>query len=121
MPVIPTTRQKEIFEKLKQYLAKKGYENLGPLKPPNNHTHKFGIRKTDLKRGKICCYVQFISLKARKHPPGSVKVIVRQNEKNKKKKFTIGNDWYGQITRHVFIIPGDMGSFGEALNLIDTI
>jgi len=114
---MPTEEQIKIFKKLKQYLEQKRYEDLGPLEPPNNHTHKFGIRKTNIKRGKICCYVQLISLNARKHPHGSVKVVVIENERNKNvKESSIGNDIYGHPSRHVFVVPIDY-----AFKLIDTI
>lgn len=121
MPEIGTKRQIEIFNKLERYFAKKGYEYLG-YNGQNDDSHKFGITGTDPKRGRICCYVQYISVRAWRRPPESLKVVVRQNQRNENvEEFNIGNDWFGQGSRHVFIIPGDKESYNKALRLINTI
>ena len=109
-----TKKQVEIFDKLARYLDEKGYKYLG-YDGPRDDSHKFGDER-------ICCYVKFISVNAWKHPPESLKVIIRQNERNENvKEFLIGNDLYGQGSRHVFIIPADKESYKKALRLINTI
>jgi len=121
MPEIGTRRQIEIFNKLTQDFAQKGHEYLG-YNGPNDDSHKFGIAETDLIRGKICCYIQFISVNTRTRSPESLKVVVRQNQRNGNvEEFNVGNDWFGKGSRHVFIIPGDKESYNKALRLINTI
>ena len=116
MPVIPTRRQKEIFKKLKQYLKKKGYKNLG-YNGQEDDSYKFGDDPHPIR-----CYIKFISVDALENPKESVLVVVGTNERNENaEEFLIGNDFHGQGSRRVFVIPGDNDSYDRALRLIDTI
>ena len=108
-------KQKKIFNRLKQYFIKKGYEYYG-YTGINDDSYKFGDGS------RIVCYVKFISTRARIHPKESIMVIIRRNARNKDiKEFEDSNDWYGQGAKRVFIIPGDQESYNRALRLIDTI
>jgi len=112
MPVQPTERQKNIFEKLKNYLADQDY-NYSGYTGEFDDSHKFGTP--------IQCYIKYISVNAHKLPPESLKVIIKKNVRNKNmKKFLDGNNFYGP-SKHVFVILDDLESFQEALRLIDTI
>ena len=110
MPVNPTDKQKDIIEKLKNYLTNKGYEYSG-YTGPEDDSYKFG--------NPIRCYIKYISIRAWKHPLESLKVIVKKNQRNEN-CFLCGNDIYGK-SRHVFVIHGDPASFQMALRLINTI
>ena len=122
MPVQPTARQNEIFEKLKNYFASKGYKYLG-WNGPKDDSYTFGSPETDLVKGKVCCFIQFVSKKPTKHPPESLRVLVMKNKRNKNiKEFEVYKEvFWGKGGRRVFIVPGDQESFQKALRLIDTI
>jgi len=114
MPVQPTKKQEEIFEKLSKELIAKGYKNLGYIE--NADSHKFGTAE------RICCYLQYISSSAYIHPPESLMVVVYQNKQNENgKDFEVGNYLYGQVSMHVFVIPNNQESYNKALKLIDTV
>lgn len=122
MPVQPTERQKDIFEKLKIYFASKGYKYLG-YNGPKDDSYIFGSVGTDLIKKKVCCFIQFVSKKPTKHPPESLRVLVMQNKRNENiPEFEIYKEvFWGKGGRRVFVIPSDKESFQRALRLIDTI
>jgi hypothetical protein len=116
MPVQPRKKQKEIFSNLTKVFIAKGYKNLG-YNGQNDDSWRFGAVADG-----ICCYVQYISIRAWKRPKESLKVVVEQNQKNESDKdFDVGNDLWGQGSRLVYIIPDDNESYNRALRLISTI
>ena len=120
MPEIGTKKQIEIFEELKKDLKEKGYDYLG-YNGPRDDCHKFGIAGVGLIKEKIYCYVQLVSTNARVYPSESLKVMVIKNERNKDvNEFSVGNNWFGQESRHVFIILDDRDSYERALRLVKT-
>lgn len=114
MPKEGTKKQVEVFDKLTRYLKEKGYEYFG-YDSPQDDCHKFGDEK-------IYCYVQFVSVRAWKNPPETVRVIVLENDRNKNvEEFKDGNNWFGAKSKQVFVIPGDEDSYSKALRLINTV
>ncbi|HLC64208.1 MAG TPA: hypothetical protein VJK25_02580 [Patescibacteria group bacterium] len=90
-----TERQKEIFEKLKEYLADRGYEYFG-YDGPNDDNYIFGEP--------IRCYIKYISTRATKRPRESLLVLVKKNERNENMEgIKIYNpDFWGQGSASVF-------------------
>ena len=122
MPEQGTKRQEEIFDKLTEYLGKKGYEYLGynGLKDDN---HIFGRSGVGLMKRKVYCYIKYISVRATKRPPESLLVLVKQNSRNKNvKEFKLDKpNFWNNGSRSVFVILRDQESYKKALRLIDTI
>ena len=113
IPIQPTINQENIFNDLKCYLNGRGYQYSG-YTGKSDDSHKFGRP--------IQCYIKYISVNPRRHPPESLKVIIKKNMGNENaEEFLDGNDFYGIKSKHVFVIPGDQESFKNALRLINTI
>ena len=114
MPIQPTENQKNIFNRLKDYLNEgKGYPYLG-YDGEADDSHRFGRP--------IKCYIKYISQNPNLNPPESLKVIIKSNERNENENgFFNGNDFYGPRSKHVFVIPNDEESYDRAIRLIDTI
>lgn len=72
--------------------------------------------------GKIFGYVKVLSANARSAgPPGGLKVIVKKETwTTLRGGLTVGNDWYGQASHHMFVTEEDATSLQAAVEILRT-